>query len=345
MKHMKNLAIVGGLLALLLLLPLPTLTNAQPSNDVHYAYSSGQVTITTDKLAVKVTGISGEGDSIVHFLFWNVNDNSTVYHVKFVQLIEFIDSNGDNAFQYDEHVPTRVLALQSLKWNFSGFVNDSAGIHFNFTLDTPSANNPYFDVSGLTVILSCHLYYDNVSVDGISIAGLAELKINVVIAGWPWSSNDPNTALALRMDITSSIEEDGGVITPNVKSPKGDEIHMDSPMGEGEEMHLELSQEVKQEITLLNTEDQVISYVGFAKTATTDDGEIDVYVSYRTTGSGLMVFFCYPKWNGTLVHDPSLGVTENLNVLPWYMSPIVLLGIGVAIVSVIGVFIVIKRRQ
>ena len=112
----KNITIIfAALLIVTLALPLLTapLSTAQPlaaksevvldedkeTHTIEYeSQEEGVVILKTDVLTIMVNTRSG----LPHFKWWVTEHNDTVYIAKFVSMIEFIDENGDGAFQYNE---------------------------------------------------------------------------------------------------------------------------------------------------------------------------------------------------------------------------------------------------
>jgi len=251
----KNVTIILAIL-IILTLTLPLLiapfSTAQsqtakpdivPSEDgVNYTIEyelqeEGVIILKTDVLTIMVNTKSG----LPHFKWWVTEYNDTIYVAKFVSLIEFIDKNGDGAFQYNETVtaedmlsqepqqgqqeppefwsPVFSFAQGGALWNFSGFYNlttgndEIIGIGFDFKLNMNSTMLNGTDrtaYSDLFVLLRCNIYFEDVEIEVepdmiyYNISGLAELKVDVIIENWPWHTD--KSMLALRWDV--AVEEE-----------------------------------------------------------------------------------------------------------------------------------------
>ena len=335
------------IMALLTATPIITSTLAHASPIVH-SYQNGQLTLQTDKLIVRVTGLSGTGsDNMPHVIFWNPFDNNTVYHLKFIQLIEFIDENGDQVFQYNETAPgDPVFSLAASKWNFSGFVEEADGVSCNFTLDSSHIPLGWLDLSGFTMILAVHIYSvdHQIILDGenTTVAGLYEVKVDIIMSDWDWQSFDPATMLALRMDLTW---ETGAEAQLRIGLPDGHSIDAGKVVNMGEEKKINNTANIQERLNFTGSGDEALAYFKFIDVAQDDLGPLNVTASYSTTASGIKLYLCYPKWTGTLIHDPTVGVTENiLSVLPFFLTPIFLIAVGVVVVSVFGGILALKKN-
>ena len=72
---------------------------------------------------------------------------------------------------------------------------------------------------------------------------------------------------------------------------------------------------------------------------------VNVTASYVPTGMGVSLFFAYPNFdNGTLIHDPSVGLVEDAAPVnqSWIAPTLVLT--GVAIIGIIALIVIIRRR-
>lgn len=342
----KNITILSLLtLALLAVSPIITSTLAQPAS-ISYSYQNGQLTLQTDKINVKVTGLSGSGsDNMPHIIFWNPNDNNTIYHLKFIQLIEFIDRDGDQAFQYNETVAGNpVFSLAASQWNFSGFVEEENGVSCNFTLDSSKIHAGGLNLSGFKMTLAVHIYSvdHQITVNGenTTIRGLYEVKVDIVMSGWDWQTSDPATMLALRLDLTWQATSEARL---RIGLPGGHSVDAGTVINQGEERKIFNTAEVQEQLNFTGADSSTLAYFKFVDTAQDDSGSLNVTASYSTTESGIKLYLCYPKWNGTLIHDPTIGVTENILNIPLSATIIIIVG-GVIAISAVGGILVLKKN-
>ncbi|MEM2109995.1 MAG: hypothetical protein QW327_05875 [Candidatus Odinarchaeota archaeon] len=346
-KTTRNIMVLGFLImALLTVSPIIANTLAQPS-PISYSYQSGQLTLQTDKITVRVTGLSGTGsDNMPHIIFWNPDDNNTIYHLKFIQLVEFIDENGDQVFQYNETATGNpVFSFASSQWNFSGFVEEEYGVSCNFTLDSSKIPVGGLNLSDFTMILTVHIYSidQQITVNGenTTVHGLYEVKVDIIMSGWDWQTSDPATMLALRLDLTWQT---GAEAQLRIGLPGGNSVDVGTIINQGEEQKIINTAEIQEQLNFTGTDNSTLAYFKFVDVAQDDLGPLNVTSSYSTTDSGIKLYLCYPKWNGTLIHDPTIGVTENiLTTVPFFITLVMILG-GVIAVSVVGGLLILKKN-
>ncbi len=358
----KNITIIfAALLIVTLALPLLTapLSTAHPlaaksevvldedkeTHTIEYeSQEEGVVILKTDVLTIMVNTRSG----LPHFKWWVTEHNDTVYIAKFVSMIEFIDENGDGAFQYNETVTAEDMLLQESQqgqqetpkfwspvfpfaqggalWNFSGFYNLTAenneiiGIGFDFQLNMNSTTLNETDsiaYSDLYVLLRCKIYFEDVEIEVepdkiyYNISGLAELKVDIIIENWPWHTDE--SMLALRWDIT--VEEEPKQTCHCVRM-HGEEIDVNEVMENERPIG---PKDPKEKLTKLEFVSEITNETHAYFGATTDALKINkttgakevvsVTCSYRTDGNNIRFYIAYPHFE-RLEHDPIIGVTE-----------------------------------
>ena len=376
MKMKNTTTILTILLVLTLTLPLLTAplstaqttllkqeTTMEEGEQIHEGHriryeaqkEEGVALLETDVLTVMVNTKS----SLPHFKWWVTGHNETIYIAKFISLIEFIDENGDGAFQYNETVtaedmfqyeegqgqqehrefwePYFAFAQGGPYWNFSGFYNitenvtengEIIGIGFDFELqmNTTKLNETgLIAYSDLYILLRCKMYFQDAQIivkpdkpDMIyyNISGLAELKVDVVIEGWPWHTN--YSMLALRWDITVEEENEHGRYRTVIE---GEEVDPNEVMKEGEEKPVK-PEDPEDKLTALEFVSEFTSethaYFGAITNAlivnkTTGEKTVaDVTCSYKTDGNNNIILYIAFSYfgNETLEYDPVIGVTE-----------------------------------
>ena len=107
------------------------------ANGPQYSQANGIVSVQTPSATFSVTG----GNNVPAFHIQH-NGSNTNYLVRFVDIEEFVDSNGNGQFSQNEAVIGGTTIFPGAGWNFSGFntTNDTNGnigmINFNFTHTT-----------------------------------------------------------------------------------------------------------------------------------------------------------------------------------------------------------------
>ena len=157
-----------------------------------FTQANGVVDITTSQATISVTGGSN-----VPFYHIQLSNSNTSYLVKFQDLEEFVDKNGDGLFQSSELVPLSTTTFPGLNWNFSGFntVNDSTGnvqlVNFNFTHNTA----PMIDLN-----------------NHINVTNGNQIKFDINLSQYSWVSTNSSAKLAIKMQVA------GGNLTSGANS-------------------------------------------------------------------------------------------------------------------------------
>jgi len=108
---------------------------AAQSSGIQYQHSSGIVTLETEDLSLRVTGVN----EVPHFHWWDPDSPTVDYHVMFVKFFEANDTNSNGVYDVETDVMVGApLALPTADWEFSGFELEQEGdnvtaVHFNFT--------------------------------------------------------------------------------------------------------------------------------------------------------------------------------------------------------------------
>ncbi len=315
------------------------------------------VWITTDILTV----MAMEEMPVFHFWYTGDNNGSLARFMAAYGIIaEFDDLNGDGAFQSNE--TTYFAPLSSYEWTIqSGSVeNDDGvttevwlkytkgGIHGEDSHDhmMPGVPGMMDDVhmyeegadverfEDTTIQIWARLYFDDyegqiVDSHGIqanyTVAGSSELKIDLEIGNFPFSSNTSQVAIQTILNENMGMgpldhashmfqthENDYHVVGTSMMNWTGDygnESRFEDIMGS----HM---QQVDFVDMATNESQGFYKWLNQA-VITWPGGEmeaVNVTTSYAPTGMGLGMFFAYPNFdNGTLIHDPSIGLNEESN--------------------------------
>jgi hypothetical protein len=217
----------------------------------------------------------------------------------------------------------------------------------------------------VTLQFWAHIYFDDYNgtvsdSEGAStsytIAGGTELKIDIEIGNFPFSDETSKVAIQTMLHENMGM---GGMMQPshmfmtneefmNVignsmmdwSTEFGNETRFDNAMG------THMQQIDFMDIATQTTQgfykwlDQaVINWSGGVSEV------VNVTASYVPTGMGLSVFLAYPNFgNGTLLHDPSIGLIEGAE--PLFSSPLspIVLG-GIVVVAVLALAVVAIRKR
>ena len=266
--------------------------------------------------------------------------------VNFRSLIEFNDADGDNVFQSNEKIFQ--VTLDEARWTHTiSSLPSGSGVNVIFTLADPASVGLQV---GSTVILVVKAYNttQNIIVDGKSVAiASAEIKFDVVVGNWPFRST--SNMLALQVNLHSSTEhldfdEQGGTVGVDASHDEGVQTT---------EHQFHETSNVEQETRFSSGPITTSSTVGFFRfvnkaTVTPTTGSpysVNVAASYKSEAENdggdketfTKLYLAYPNFQGTLTHDPSIGLGGGLPTLYFIVG-------GVAVAGLLAV-VAIRRRH
>jgi hypothetical protein len=292
---------------------------AAQGNSLEYQYSAGIVTLTTDDIAIKVTG----NNQAPHFHWWDPNTPDVDYHVMFVKMFEANDTNADGIFDNaTDHIIGAPFALPTTNWEFSDFLVDTDGenttaVHFNFTNTVeydPRQEGVGQDYGSLPSMPAF-----NVSIEvrvHLDLSTPGEMKFDLIVEGWNWTYED--SILVLQFTVTESAHGQlQGEDAPNGFQRDGTKFQFEN------------------------------GYFQYNETALAANNTLQVKASYGEgvgleAGESIYLAFEY-FGNETLEYDPILGMdsTSSTGFVPDTMT---LALIGGAVVVLLLVAVVVKRR-
>ncbi|MHA1637928.1 MAG: hypothetical protein ACTSUB_07930 [Candidatus Thorarchaeota archaeon] len=289
---------------------------AAQGTGIQYQNSSGTVTLSTDDIELRITGV-GETP---HFHWWDPNSPDVDYHAMFVRLFEANDTDTDGV--YDNGTDTMVgssFALPSTDWDVSEFDLEQEGdnvtaVHFNFTSTIehnprPAAggygNLPTMDVFDVYVQIRVHM----------DLTNPGEMKFDLIVDGWNWTYTD--SILVFMFTITESAhgQNQAGTSSPDVFGHTGTKFSFGD------------------------------AYMEYNTTALAAQNTLTVKASYAESAgaqAGTAIYLAFENFgNETLVYDPILGVDSSSDFIS---DNILLIGIGVALVALVVVFVVVRMK-
>jgi len=373
-------------LVLMISLPLTGLVSAQgpgsgmgPGNmQGPHREDNGAVFVSTDIVSIRAI------NEIPSMHYWYSSDeNGTIakFLASFVSIAEYEDYNDDGAFQANESLYYAPLA--AYEWTLTtGTIEDDDGtineIWLKYTkggsrdggmpIDPPmpGPGNPSANrFEDVTLQFWAHIYLNdytgNVSDDqGVRaqylVQGESELKIDIEIGNFPFSSEDSKVALQtiLREDIAEGeqyrnqyrfrtreqMRNTTGSSSSDWTTPQGNETRFQQ-RNETHTERVEFLNEVTGEtsgfFTWLDT--------ALVTLPNDDTQAVNITASYAATGQGLALYLSYPNFDGgSLVHDPSIGVIEG-------QSPVgpavdyVPITIAVIVVAAVAIVAIIQKKR
>ncbi len=375
--------IAATMIALFLVAPTIIQVTAQGpgsgnQNPPQQRRENGAVFLNTDVITVMAN------EELPMFHFWYTGDeNGTTakFMASYVTLIEFEDENDDGAFQSDEIL--RHAPLAGYEWTVqTGSVSDgdvTSEVWVKYTKGGTRTGGPLQalpisshqgpgamdDFEDVTIQIWAHLYlddYEGVVTDdhgvhtNYTVVGGAELKMDIEIGNFPFSSNNTSVALEamLREDQATGPQYQNRYRfetrerNRNVTANSG--MNWTAPDG-NETRFQNRSDTATERIDFVDTETS--SPTGFFSWLDTavithpggDTEAVEVTASYVPTGMGLSVYLAYPNFGeGSILHDPSIGLLSDVSsTLILGIDNTVLLIIGGIIL--VGIVVVVLRRR
>ncbi len=324
------------------------------------------------------------GANMPMFSFWFAGDeNGSIvkFSLIYLALVEFEDANGDDAFQSNETLYYAPLAAYD--WTLlTGEVKDDDGVTTEVWLKYVKGGVksggmvpgvPDVDVHGtsavqrfndVTLQIWAHIYLNdytgNVTDDtGVKatylVEGSSELKMDIEIGNFPFSSDtssvalqtllregnptDPSTAARHRYRIRERAGNITGLPDRDWNTQPGNESMIRGP-----------DDTPVQRIDLVDpNSDAAQGFFSWVDTATVtwpggDTEAVNVTASYVPAGVGIAVYLAYPNFDGgSLLHDPSIGVYPE--AAPTVLAPDTTLLLGIGIIAIVAVAAILIRRR
>ncbi len=338
----------------------------------HARMEDGSVWITTDIIAIMAN------NQIPQLHFWyKADDDGTRarFSTSYVMLVEFEDLNDDDAYQTGEQLYFAPLA--AYEWTVTTGSVETDGVTTEVWLkytksgvrSEPLMDSPPAALSGVgsvdrfsdvTIQIWAHIYlYDYTGAvsddEGVhanyTVAGRSELKMDIEIGNFPFSSEDSSVAL---QTLLRENEETGPNVRHRIQTrERFRNVTCDSDMnwtteGGNETRFERMNGTSVQTIDFVDSESGVVQgFFNWIDTAviTWPGGEteaVDVTASYAPVGTGVAVYLAYPYFDdGIILHDPSIGLYESGTPLVSTPVDLVLVaGIGgVALFAILAIFV------
>lgn len=300
-------------------------------------FTSGSLTATFEGKAPRVT-------------FYDHNSMMRdVQRVNFRALIEFNDADHNGVFESNEALARAVL--DGGNWTHTSFYSlpGGIGVGINFTQADTMTLEAGRTLSAGSVVLIVKAYNTThtTTVNGQTVTiGTAELKFDVVISNWPFQNATDMLALQVNMHSSSEhydLGEDSGTQTVDGSHEEA------TPVAE-HQFHETSS--VEQETKLSTgaiTTSSTLGFFRFVNTATVTSGgtttSVPVTASFKSEADNdggeketfMKLYLAYPNFQGTLMHDPSIGLGSGFPTLYLIVA-------GAAAAGLVAV-VVIRRKH
>lgn len=257
-----------------------TETKAQPS------WIGDKKEIHTNKMIIRIPHNQPE------YYVSTRNINSAGYLMKFMQIIEFEDRNGDNTLNRGDIVLSRGLLCDKSNWRVSVKQNETL-LQVNLSSwvrvihHGPMQGPPK---KAFIKIISTIFTRDKF-IGNYDIKGQSEVKLDIIIMDWPWRSKQSN--LALRILFTSYREEYVNARREVVYQHERDsKRHMDVLALRDPNLNYGVLFKVNQFVYIDKSNGSIVG------------------TSWKSNNTLEII---YPHFNDFLIHDPSLRVIELVN--------------------------------
>lgn len=336
----KTIALLGLFTIGLLVVSAPSARAVGPpsgtidSNGNQIVFSTGSLTAVFEGMGPRVTFYDHSGMTRVH------------EQVNFRALIEFTNTDNDGIFQHNESVAG--VVLDEARWVHTGFYNlpDGSGVGINFTQADPitlSDMHGTLAAGSVTLIVKAYNTTRTMTVDGKSVTiGTAELKFDVMIKNWPF--HNTTNMLALQVNMHSSTERYD--LDQNTGTQTVDGSHDESTTTP--EHSYSQTSDIDQETRFSTGSITTSTSTGFFRfvnkaTVTSPTGQVTtvpVTASYKAESENdagdrntfMKLYLTYPNYQGTLVHDPSIGLSGTMPTLYFIAGGAAVAGLATVLV-------------
>lgn len=312
-----------------------------PGMPDHTRMDDGSVWVNTDIITI----MANSNIPQLHFWYTADEDGSRVrFSTSYVMLVEFEDLNDDGAYQTDEHLYFAPLAAYEWTLTTGEVVEDDvitevwlkytkSGVRSTMMPEmTLAALDGMGDIqrfADVTIQIWAHIYLEDyvgeVTDDhgvqfNYTVAGRSELKMDIEIGNFPFSSEDSSVA------IQTLQRENEATGTQNLNRhrmmtrERFRNITFDSEMnwtttGGNETRFERMNGTELQKMDFVDQESDIAQgYFSWLDKATItwpggDTEVVDVNASYVPLGDGIAVYLAYPYFDdGSILHDPSIGL-------------------------------------
>ncbi|MFW9841521.1 MAG: hypothetical protein ACFFES_11560 [Candidatus Thorarchaeota archaeon] len=353
------------------------MTRPMPGMPDHSHMGDGTIWINTDVITIMANS------DIPQIRFWYTSDtdgSQVQFMTSYSMLVEFEDLNDDDAYQRNETLNFAPLA--GFEWTVTtGEVVEGdviTEVWLKYTKSgVKSSMNPEMSLatfdgmgdiqrfSDVTLQIWAHIYLDDYTGEitddhgvqfNYTVAGRSELKMDIEIGNFPFTSADSSVAIETyhREHIG---EHDGMHMHHRFEThERFRNVSLDADMNwttdGGNETRFERMDGTHcQNMDFVDSESTISrGFFSWLDTAviTWPGGEteaVNVTASYLPRGDGVAVYLAYPYFdNGSILHDPSIGLYEE--GVPLVSTPVNLTLIaGIGGVAIIALLIVMVRKK
>jgi hypothetical protein len=348
-----------------------------PGMPDHSRMDDGSVWVNTDIITIVADG------EMPQFHFWYTTDGNgsrVRFSTSYTMLVEFEDLNDDGAYQRDEYLYFAPLAAYEwtltsgevvegdvitevwLKYTKSGVKGSMMPEISLAALDGMGDIQRFSDV---TLQIWAHIYLEDYSGEvtddhgvhfNYTVAGKSELKMDIEIGNFPFSSENSSVAIETLQHERTADNDDRRRRHRIETREQFRNVSLNSDMnwtteGGNESRFERMNGTECQRMDFVDQESDIArGYFSWLDTAviTWPGGEteaVTVTASYVPRGDGVSVYLAYPYFDdGSILHDPSIGLYPE--GAPSVGTPIdYVLVAGIGGVALIAILVVLVRKK
>jgi len=266
------------------------------------------------------------------YKFWIPGENGTaVYIVIFHKIIEFEDRDNDGVFDTQDTILAEAELTAHDVWDIYAEIlpgpDESTEIRITMKglVAVIPKMGPGIDKANITFVN--HIYDRDVEIDGYTVAGNRELKIDIIIYDWPWHSD--TAKLCLEVIFAGHFRGRRG--TPHC-----------------EEHRIQVRNQNVREVRMRGEDTNMVGVFRFRERVCIREGGqerfCNVNCSHDFQAQNAIEYIVYPHFEGVLEHDPSILVEKGTTLSDVIIenAPYILLA---AILVIVAVVIVVKVRK
>ncbi len=225
------------------------------------------IAVYTDNIVVEILG----GANNPFFFFYQPSEENITYKLQLEKIFESEDFNDNGEYDYLEEilVNNTMVSLPSLEWEFSEFelINDTNGVTTNLNFNLTSTHDKALELNGTNINDDFYIQFRM----HMDVAESAQLKFDVVIDDYTFTSDTSNLILSFRLFTTQNEE----MVRTNSSFAFGN------------------------------------AFFDSEESANDTNGHTEVGVSSMCTDAESRIYLSYEHFDGLMVHDPTIGFTED----------------------------------
>jgi len=283
-------------------------TEAQPS------WIPERSEIRSSKVVIQLHNLQPE------YLIYLPESTEEFYSVKFVRLIEFIDTNGDGLFDYSDRQLAIGILCEKTQWHVDVRRNTTTlVVNLTARIRVVHLYGRYGPPSSARVSMVNWIFSNDMQLNDYDIRGGSEIKIDLIVKNWPWHLKTSMLALQIEIRAFRGSEK-----------PSHGRMHV-------RDEHDTHKQKNMKEIGYISESIGYGILFRASKKILVDDEETTLM---GITASNDTILITYPRFSKKLIHDPSIRIIQIIEEKIGFVGELTgliigILGITIAYMSII----------